>query len=135
VEPTAVEAPSPAAPAVQTATAARSDQQEADDWAVEAIRIVNEEASLLETIVDEASARATLPKLQAVLQRFEEMKPRAIALHDKLSSADREAIGQKHDAEMAEARQKLTTEIERLRKVPGVEDVMRAIRPGRPPPQ
>jgi hypothetical protein len=116
--------------AEQTATDAPSATLASAEAAlIETLDMMNDMTAVLETVVDEATARTALPRMQALVDKANRLKPRVEALKKTVPPEEIASLKQKYEARMMRAIDKLMQETKRVGSIPGAGDVMRTMPP------
>ena len=94
-----------------------------ESLANETVGLLNEFATVLEGVNDEASAKAAAPKLEAIGTKLSEMKKRVDAL-PKLSEAENKALEEKMQKEMGTFMGKMMGAAMKLAEKPEVQKIL-----------
>ena len=129
-EPSATAPPAQAAPAEERATAEPTNAQpDVEALIQEGIAIIREMGSIMEGIVDEATARAAKPRLMELLRKKDAAMAGFAAVKDSVPADQRQAMKKKYEPELDEAMNKFFEQNKRVMQLPGVADVLRRMRP------
>lgn len=87
------------------------------------IQAMNDMADIVDTIKDEASAKAAEPKLKAVADRLQEIKKRADAM-EKPSAEKEEALKKKYEGELKAGMGRMMGAAMKAASVPGAQQAV-----------